>query len=521
MRRGSRMYEAVRAPARQGVGRLRRFWGVAAVFLAAAVVGGAVQATPAWAASGVSAVSVTGSGSGYVSVVSGGSVRTFGAVTNHGGPTGFTGSIVGIAVTADGQGYAAISSVGQVYAYGTVPYRGNPTGFTGSIVGITVTADGQGYAAISSVGQVYAYGTVAYRGNPTGFTGSIVGITVTADGQGYAAISSVGQVYAYGTVAYRGNPTGFTGSIVGIAVTADGQGYAAISSVGQVYAYGTVTYRANATGIRYRMTGLAVTSNGSGYVGSTDTGQVHVFGTVIYRGDVDDPNPPQGQHLNANIYTYWRFTGSGFYNIDQIMWPGSRASDTYWALYWIWSDSGYGYLGLQTNGSRFDGTSGDTAIFSLWNANSASGPHCGQFGGEGAGYSCRLAYAISTDGRQYRLRVWRLNADTGGQWWGAWVQDSATGVDTYLGQIRVTASHTTIASASNFVEYFGSPVGCDSVPRSTANWTQPAANSNGSGGYQFYSAYAGWDKGSCTGGSMTPVNYSWTQGALAVLGGPR
>ena len=66
---------------------------------------------------------------------------------------------------------------------------------------------------------------------------------------------------------------------------------------------------------------------------------------------------------------------------------------------------------MQTNGNRFNGTTGDTAIFSLWNANATSGPSCGVFGGEGNGYSCRLAYPISTS-TYYRYRVWRLGADS-------------------------------------------------------------------------------------------------------------
>jgi hypothetical protein len=61
------------------------------------------------------------------------------------------------------------------------------------------------------------------------------------------------------------------------------------------------------------------------------------------------------------------------------------------------------------------------------------------FGGEGNGYSCRLAYKISKN-TYYRYRLWRLTPDSGGQWWGAWIENMTTGVDTYIGSIRVDAS---------------------------------------------------------------------------------
>ena len=101
-------------------------------------------------------------------------------------------------------------------------------------------------------------------------------------------------------------------------------------------------------------------------------------------------------------------------NVDQQMMVEQQAPATYWAMLWNWQGASYGrYLGLQTNGNRLDGTTGDTALFSLWDANAASGPNCGNFGGEGSGYSCRLAYPIATN-RYYRYRIWRGSADAGG-----------------------------------------------------------------------------------------------------------
>lgn len=230
------------------------------------------------------------------------------------------------------------------------------------------------------------------------------------------------------------------------------------------------------------------------------------------------------QHQNAYYYSHWSFAGSsiGYWNVDQVVTVATKARSTYWAQLWTWKGSSDGgYLGLQTNGARFNGSTGDLAIFSLWNATGRRGPNCGTFGGEGSGMSCRVAYPFKT-GRSYRLRVWRLDADTTGQWWGAWIQDTRTGTDTYIGALRVDRSRTLMTGVQNFVEYFGSSVRCNAVPKSTATWTQPAANSRGNGVYQYGSRYVATsgDRGSCTGGSAQAVNLGHTtKGVRVVLGG--
>src|SRR6266487_3337161 len=158
------------------------------------------------------------------------------------------------------------------------------------------------------------------------------------------------------------------------------------------------------------------------------------------------------QHQNANIYVFWNFGGAtGFWNIDQRVQITKKAPASYWAMTWWFTSTPNegGYMGLQTDGTRFNGSQGDTAIFSLWNANAASGSNCDMFGGEGSGYSCRLAYTIDSQ-IDYRFRVWRLNADASGQWWGAWIQNMKTGVDTPIGSIRVAASKTLMTPPVNF-----------------------------------------------------------------------
>ena len=62
---------------------------------------------------------------------------------------------------------------------------------------------------------------------------------------------------------------------------------------------------------------------------------------------------------------------------------------------------------------------------------------------------------------------------------------------------------------------------CDKVPLSTVVWTQPAASSKGGGIYQYGFSYRALatDRGSCTGGSATPVTLTATKGVRVVLGG--
>lgn len=229
------------------------------------------------------------------------------------------------------------------------------------------------------------------------------------------------------------------------------------------------------------------------------------------------------QHRYANMYAFWDFGGAtGFWNVDQHVAIARKARYSFWAQRWSWTNpsttSGGGYIGLQTDGNRFNGTTGDTAIFSLWGANAASGPACGKFANEGTGLSCRLPFTITT-GRLYRLRVWRLTPDSKGQWWGGWIKDESTGRETYLGKLRVASAHRYMAPPDNFSEYLGPATSCHKVPTSIAYWTQPAAHHLGGGVYEYGSTYSSWHLGECTGGSATPIDFGWTMGVRMLLGG--
>jgi hypothetical protein len=186
------------------------------------------------------------------------------------------------------------------------------------------------------------------------------------------------------------------------------------------------------------------------------------------------------QQQNANAYAYWDFgrNANDIENVDQRVWVAKPANGTQWVMLWFWTadPSHGGYLGFNTSD---DGES--QALFSLWNADKATGENCHEFGGEGEGWSCRKPLELKSD-VIYRLRLVRTKTDNEGVWWGAWIaQESASGVKTEfnLGEIRVKKEMNTIngKSIGNFSEYFGHTVEkCSSVPVSIFVVAPPAAN---------------------------------------------
>jgi hypothetical protein len=221
------------------------------------------------------------------------------------------------------------------------------------------------------------------------------------------------------------------------------------------------------------------------------------------------------QHLDANLAVRWTWPGGGMWNVDQTIEIASRGRSTFHAHQVAFSGTNdVAYVGIQTDGTRFDGTTGDTAIFSVWNATAADGAGCRTFAGEGTGFSCRLAIAIGAN-EPRKVRLWRLGGDASGQWWGAWIIDK-DGLETSIGSIRAPAAATLITSSVSFVEYFGPEVSCDGVPLSMATFRAPSANFGGSA-YALTASYAGASRGACTGGTAT----AGANGVTVAFGGSR
>ncbi len=221
------------------------------------------------------------------------------------------------------------------------------------------------------------------------------------------------------------------------------------------------------------------------------------------------------QQQDANLYAYFKWDGRPYFqNMDQQLSVRKKAAYTYWAMVWQMDHgpgSAGGYMGLQTNGSRFDGSHGDTAIFSIWGSTGHDGPSCGKFPYEsgGTGFSCRVPYPINID-HWYRLRVKKVSEDARSVWWGAWVLDETTGTETYIGKLKVAATETSISGQMNFSEYYGDAVARpDLVPQSIVYWTSPSADLTASGNYQFNSVFSNGTRAKGTTGSVKaigPVN---------------
>ena len=150
--------------------------------------------------------------------------------------------------------------------------------------------------------------------------------------------------------------------------------------------------------------------------------------------------------------------------------PGSTY---YWAHQFGLVGGKGGYLGLQTDGQRFDGSVGKTAIFSIAEAVSAEGVAAGRLGSQDEGLSCRVPYQWEA-GRGYRLRVWTVEPG----WWAASVRDEVTCADTEIGFIRVPGDWRQLDTWSvMWTEYYGGPLGsCSDLSHSRVVFGTPTAD---------------------------------------------
>jgi hypothetical protein len=200
---------------------------------------------------------------------------------------------------------------------------------------------------------------------------------------------------------------------------------------------------------------------------------------------------PNGTYSNWT----WPATSTGYDNFDQRLTILGHSPGThyFWAhqMHFVAGDGGY--LGLQV-GSYPNNTK--IALFSLWSANGAEGANCGPFLEGGPGYTCRIDPYNWVTGRAYRLRVAAFGEDALGEWWGAWVHDTVTGVDSYVGKIRVPASWGGLYPWSvSWTEYFGTqPKTCNKQPWAKAQFGFPTANA---GSVQIASHTHSFGSGDC------------------------
>lgn len=140
-----------------------------------------------------------------------------------------------------------------------------------------------------------------------------------------------------------------------------------------------------------------------------------------------------------------------------------------------------GYFGIQTQG--YPAPTGKIAILSIWGAIDASGPEYSEpFAAEGTGYSVRISYPW-IKGRTYHLRIGPIAADAipngqYGQWWGAWIKDTVTGVEKFVGEIKLPETRLLLYNPPlSWTEYYGPPFStCNEYGFSDVSFTNMAAN---------------------------------------------
>lgn len=202
-----------------------------------------------------------------------------------------------------------------------------------------------------------------------------------------------------------------------------------------------------------------------------------------------------GQQKWASQYVSWtpdKEVGD-IWNVDQDVWVPRPANGSYWPIQFGFVGQNYGgYMGLQQGTDQ-------NVRFSIWNATAAKGTSCRTFDGEGVGYTCTLPVKIDP-GKLYRLRLWRMEAEADGQWWGGWLIEAdqkGARAERLIGRIKAPVGAKSIKpkGITNFVEYWGAAVGkYSSVPLSIAAFAAPAVNYDGKGAYAAHYRFAGSKK---------------------------
>ena len=175
------------------------------------------------------------------------------------------------------------------------------------------------------------------------------------------------------------------------------------------------------------------------------------------------------QHQYGNMYLFYDAAEGNYYNIDQEITPLQLAKGTYWALTFGFNEiADGGYVGIQTG---YNNANSGMLIFSIWNATVGSkgdaNSNVVDFDGEGVGKSCRISIPIKIN-HTYRLRIWQMESNSSGTYWGAWIKDKTIGKEYFLGKIKTNQQTTLSSDVLNFVEYYGAIEPCDQVPKSRA-----------------------------------------------------
>lgn len=202
--------------------------------------------------------------------------------------------------------------------------------------------------------------------------------------------------------------------------------------------------------------------------------------TAIFKVSGVTPKP-RGTYTNW----YWNPPADGLtemehgLTIDRV----TPNAPYFWSHQFKFKGGDGGYIGLQSNGVRVNGTRGKTAVFSVFgSALSGTSGACvlevkGFDGYNTSGTSCRVPYEWQT-GRKYTLRVKMVSSDSSGKWWQAYIKDTFTNTETSVAKIKTPASWKGLNDWSvMWTEYFGTPLAsCASLPYSKVTFFNPVAN---------------------------------------------
>ena len=281
--------------------------------------------TPMTFVNGVSAITVTNPGAGYVQDMPAmvfvpplgatpGSIAAGVPVTNGG-------NILSITLSSGGTGYQPIPATLSVSGAGTAASLQPLVNAAGQIVSVNIVTPGTGYTtsdsviAARAVAPNAAYVDARFQIASVSNTGQILAVIVTNPGSGYqdsvttvSIVSSLnGSPYPQGTGFQATVLTDVSGTITGVVVSNTGYGYSTMNPYLVISDPGTgATTQVNL--ISHTVASISVIKPGTGY-------SQHAIGTVFNPTSASLPNPPATPAVvsigvNANTFgtdpqLYW------------------------------------------------------------------------------------------------------------------------------------------------------------------------------------------------------------------------
>jgi hypothetical protein len=213
----------------------------------------------------------------------------------------------------------------------------------------------------------------------------------------------------------------------------------------------------------------------------------------------------------------WTWTGAEYWNVDQALRIEQKGASARWATRWSWSDApdvDAGWIGIETDVDRLDGSHGDTAVFELEGATVVSGSSCAAVG---SATRCEVPIVLDSE-KFYRLRIWTLGAE--GRW-GAWLLDHATADETPIATLEVDPGHARASRPVDRIQLLGEDPSCAVAPMAVGYLVSAGANQTAPGEYENVSIFKGEAVTSgCPGAVVDGFEADSEQGVVVSYGVP-